>query len=34
MYQTIHGYDGEDSKHAMNPKEQADINSNWDKAFN
>lgn len=34
MYQTIHGYDGEDSKHAMNPKEQADINSNWDKVFN
>jgi hypothetical protein len=22
MYQTIHGYDGEDSKYALDPKEQ------------
>ena len=34
MYQTIHGYDGEDSKYAMNPKEQSNINSNWNQAFN
>ena len=34
MYQTIHGYDGEDSKYAMNPKEQADINLNWDNIYN
>ncbi len=34
MYQTIHGYCGEDSINALNPKEQEDINSNWDKIFN
>lgn len=34
MYQTIHGYEGEDSKNALNPKEQENINSNWDKIFN
>ena len=34
MYQTIHGYDGEDSKYTLDPKEQSDININWDKAFN
>ena len=34
MYQTIHGYEGEDSKNAMNPKEQENINSNWNKLFN
>ena len=34
MYQTIHGYDGEDSKYAMNPKEQQDINKNWNKLYN
>ena len=34
MYQTIHGYRGEDSINALNPKEQEDINSNWDKVFN
>jgi len=30
MYQAIHGYDGEDSKHASKPGEQEDINLNWD----
>ena len=34
MYQTIHGYDGEDSKYALNPKEQEDIKTNWDKVYN
>lgn len=34
MYQTIHGYDGEDSKYALDPKEQQNINDNWNKAFN
>lgn len=34
IYQTIHGYRGEDSINALNPKEQKDINSNWDKIFN
>lgn len=34
VYQTIHGYDGEDSKNALNPKEQEDINSNWDNIYN
>ena len=34
MYQTIHGYDGEDSKYALDPKEQQNINMNWDKVFN
>ena len=34
MYQTIHGYDGEDSKYASKPGEQEDINSNWDNMYN
>lgn len=34
MYQAIHGYDGEDSKNALNPEEQEDINQNWNKIFN
>ena len=34
MYQTTHGYEGEDSKNALNPKEQENINFNWDKIFN
>ena len=34
MYQTIHGYRGEDSINALNPKEQQDINSNWNNIFN
>lgn len=34
MYQAVHGYEGEDSKNAMNPKEQEDINSNWNNMFN
>ena len=34
MYEAIHGYDGEDSKNALNPKEQANINVNWNNIFN
>ena len=34
MYQTIHGYEGEDSKFAAKPGEQEDINTNWDNMFN
>lgn len=34
MYQTIHAYDGEDTKKALNPKEQQDINNNWNQLFN
>ena len=34
MYQTIHGYDGEDSKYALDPKEQVNINQNWDNIYN
>lgn len=34
MYEAIHGYEGEDSKNALNPMEQQDINSNWDQIFN
>ena len=34
MYQVIHGYDGEDSKHASKPKEQEDIDVNWNQMFN
>lgn len=34
MYQTIHGYEGEDSKFAAKPGEQEDININWDQLFN
>ena len=34
MYQTIHGYKGEDSYNALNPKEQSDINTNWNQIFN
>ena len=34
MYQAIHGYQGEDSKNALKPKEQENIELNWDKIFN
>ena len=34
MYQTIHGYQGEDSKFASKPGEQEDIEVNWDGIFN
>ena len=34
MYQTIHGYEGEDSKNPLIPEEQEDININWDQIFN
>lgn len=34
IYQTIHAYDGEDSKHPLNPIEKADIIKNFDKVFN
>ena len=34
MYQTIHGYEGEDSKFAAKPGEQEDIDINWDQLFN
>lgn len=34
MYQTIHAYDGEDTKKALNPKEQQDIDNNWNQLFN
>ena len=34
MYQTIHGYKGEDSKDALNPLEQQDIETNWNQIFN
>ncbi len=34
MYQTIHGYRGEDSIDALNPKEQEDIDNNWNQIFN
>lgn len=34
MYQTIHGYEGEDSKFAAKPGEQEDINSNWNNMYN
>lgn len=34
MYQTMHGYDGEDSKYALNPTEQQSINNNWNNIFN
>ena len=34
MYQTIHAYDGEDTNKALNPKEQQDINNNWNQLFN
>ena len=34
MYQTIHGYEGEDSKFAAKPGEQEDIEINWDELFN
>ena len=34
MYQTIHGYDGEDTKQALNPTEKENIAVNWDKIFN
>lgn len=34
MYAAIHGYEGEDSKNALNPKEQEDIELNFDQIFN
>ena len=34
MYQAIHGYEGEDSKNALNPLEQQDIETNWNQIFN
>ena len=34
LYQTIHGYQGEDSKFAEKPGEQEDIYLNWDNIFN
>ncbi len=34
MYQTIHDYEGEDSKFAAKPGEQEDIEINWDQLFN
>lgn len=34
IYQTIHAYDGEDSKHPFNPVEESDIVENFDKIFN
>ena len=34
MYETVHGYEGEDSKHAGKPGEQEDIEANWDQIFN
>ena len=34
LYQTIHGYQGEDSKFAEKPGEQNDIYLNWDNIFN
>ena len=34
MYQAIHGYQGEDSKNALKPEEQENIELNWDKIFN
>jgi hypothetical protein len=30
MYEAIHGYEGEDSKNALNPKEWSDIVDNFD----
>ena len=34
MYQTVHGYKGEDSYNANKPGEQEDIEINWDQIFN
>ena len=34
MYEAIHGYEGEDSKNALNPNEWSDIVDNFDKMFN
>ena len=34
MYQTIHGYTGEDSNFASKPGEQEDIDLNWEQIFN
>lgn len=34
MYQTVHGYKGEDSYDASKPGEQEDIEINWDQIFN
>lgn len=34
IYKTSHAYDGEDSKHPFNPKEEEDIQVNFDEIFN
>lgn len=34
MYRTIHGYQGEDSYAPLQPGEDADIKTNWNKVFN
>ena len=34
LYESIHGYEGEDSKNALNPQEQAYIEENFNKIFN
>ena len=34
MYQAYHGVEGEDSKSPINPKEQEDLNLNFDQIFN
>lgn len=34
MYSAIHGYEGEDSKNALDPREQADIVENFNKMYN
>ena len=34
QYRVIHGREGEDSYNALNPKEQADIDINWNQMYN
>ena len=34
MYESIHGYEGEDSKNALDPREQQSIEENFNKIFN
>ena len=34
MYESIHGYEGEDSKNALDPREQKSIEDNFNKMFN
>ena len=34
MYESIHGYEGEDSKNALDPREQESIEENFNKLFN